>query len=89
VVAALSPDQLTLLRLARGDRLPRSPFERPQTRYLDRSLLVTLRLLEIHGASFELTPLGAACLKRIEAEMLSKDPWEDPFLARDAKHASG
>lgn len=85
VVAALTPDQLTALRLARGDCLPANPYERPRTRFQDRYLLLALRLIERRGAVCELTPLGAAYLRRVDAEMLA-DRWEEPL---DARQASG
>jgi hypothetical protein len=65
---SLTDDQLTALRLVRGDSLPSNPFERPQTRQQDRNLLMVLQLITRSAGSHQLTSRGAAYLSRIESE---------------------
>jgi hypothetical protein len=46
---ALIGDQVVLLRIARGDRLPPCPHARPQTILRDRMQLSALKLLQSKG----------------------------------------
>ena len=68
---ALTDDQLSALRLVRGDSLPPGPPARPQTRTQDRNLLMVLRLIELRGASYRLTARGAEYLERADLEGLA------------------
>ena len=63
---ALTFDQLTELRIARGDRMERSPHSRPQTIRQDRLLLVTLKLMARSEDSWLITERGRSYLGRIE-----------------------
>jgi len=46
-----------------------------------------LRLIVREGTRFVLTPLGAACLERIEAELAAGE-WEDPVVRRAGDRGS-
>ena len=64
---SLTDDQITALRLVRGDRLPPYPFRRPQTRIQDRSLLLALALIAPVGRGrFELTERGVRYLASVD-----------------------
>ena len=75
-IAALTSEQVTALRVVRGDQVPRYPFSRSQTRHQDQNLLVALMLVERHHRFFEITNRGADYLRRIDAEALSEDSGE-------------
>lgn len=70
---ALTDDQMSALRLVRGDSLPPGPLTSPRTRIQDRNLLMVLRLIELRGASFRLTTRGAEYLERAELETLADE----------------
>ena len=73
---ALTHDQLTWLRLVRGDSLPPNPLAAPRTCIQDRNLLTRLRLIELRGASYRLTRRGADYLERVEFESLADETAE-------------
>jgi hypothetical protein len=85
VVASLTQDQLTLLRIARRNGLPPGPCLRPQNCLQDLTLLFVLQLIERRGGFFQLTTLGAAYLERVDAESLAEN-WEEPPAARRDSH---
>jgi hypothetical protein len=69
VPEALTADQVVLLRIARGDRLPPSPHARPQTIVRDRMLLSVLKLLQSKGRTWLITARGNDYLDRVDRGM--------------------
>ena len=87
MTSSLTDDQLTALRMARGDRMRPSPYLRPQTRRQDQNLLIALMLIERRDGVFQITERGCSYLERIDAETLTEPVDEGNRSMHPAKHS--